>query len=338
MKAALLVRPGEVVVGDIPEPGVGPDDVVVAIEGVGLCGSDLSVFSGKWTAPSYPWVMGHEAFGTVTQVGPNVATDRLGQTVVVEPNVACLSCVQCQRGRTSACVARQSVGMNRPGALAERLVVPSRFAWPIKSAVPEDLVCVEPTTVVTAALRRMGTSPRGSALVVGVGAQGLLMSVALLERGVTVHGYDVNPDRLAFAERLGVSPAGVGDDGPRFDFVIDTVGSPASVEVAVRGLEVGGTLLFLGLDDRPLQLTAQGIVRRQMVLRGSLTYDHPTDFQASITLIEGGFHPGRVVSDVYSLADANLAFERSRSAVGKTWIRVGGPPKHLDRPRMCPVK
>jgi alcohol dehydrogenase/L-iditol 2-dehydrogenase len=116
----------------------------------------------------------------------------------------------------------------------------------------------------------------------------------------------------------------VEEQAPRFDLVVDTVGSPASVRVAMRGLEVGGTLLFLGLDDGPLELTAQGIVRRQMVLRGSLTYDHPTDFQASITLIAGGFRPGRVVSDVYSLADANLAFERSRSAVGKTWIRVGG--------------
>jgi hypothetical protein len=68
-----------------------------------------------------------------------------------------------------------------------------------------------------------------------------------------------------------------------------------------------------------------------MVLRGSLTYDHPTDFQASITLIERGFHPGRVVSDAYTLGDAHLAFERSRSAVGKTWIRLGGSVKDLDR-------
>ena len=324
MKAALLVRPGEVVVDEIPEPPVGPDDVSIAIEGVGLCGSDLSVFSGKWIAPAYPWVMGHEAFGTVEQVGRNVPTDRLGQTVVVEPNIACLACEQCQRGRSSACVARQSVGMNRPGALAERLVIPSRFAWAIEGSVPEDLVCVEPTTVVMAALRRMGALQFESALVVGVGAQGLLMSVALVERGVTVHGYDVNPDRVAFAERLGVHPAAVDEQRLRFDFVVDTVGSPASVEVAMRGLEVGGTLLFLGLDDGPLALTAQTIVRRQMVLQGSLTYDHPTDFRASITLIDGGFQPGRVVSDVYSLAGAHLAFERSKSAAGKTWIRVGG--------------
>jgi len=327
VKAALLVRPGEVVVDEIADPEVGPDDVGIAISGVGLCGSDLSVFSGKWAAPSYPWVMGHEAFGTIATVGRNVPDDRIGQTVVVEPNIVCLACHQCRLGRTSACVSRQSVGMNRPGSLAERIAVPSRFAWSIDGPAPEDLVCVEPTTVVTAALRRLGADVPDPALVVGVGAQGLLMSVALLERGVAVHGHDVNPGRIAFAEKLGVRPVTPEEVGPRFDLVVDTVGSPTSVRAAIDRLEVGGTLLFLGLDDRPLQVTAQTVVRRQLVLRGSLTYDHPIDFQASVAMVAAGeLAPGRIVSDAYQLADAQLAFERSGSAAGKTWIRIGSAP------------
>ena len=323
MKAARLVRPGEIVIDDIPDPAVGPDDVGIAVGGVGLCGSDLSVFSGKWTAPSYPWVMGHEAFGVIDETGSNVPAERLGQLVVIEPNIVCRSCDQCHRGRTSACVARQSVGMNRQGALAERLVVPSPFAWPIETSTAEDLACVEPTTVVMAALRRLTTPLPPAALVVGVGAQGLLMSVALLERGVAVHAFDVNPERIGFARGLGVQAATVDEGGPRFDLVVDTVGSPSSVVVACRGVQVGGTLLFLGLDDRPLPLTAQGIVRRQMVLQGSLTYDHPIDFEASVATVDRGFNPGRVISDEYTFDEAQRAFERSGSSAGKTWIRVG---------------
>lgn len=331
MKAALLLRPGVVVVEDVADPVVGPDDVEIAVGGVGLCGSDLSVFAGKWAAPSYPWIMGHEAFGTVMTVGRNVSHERVGQAVVVEPNVACLACVQCRRGRSSACVARQSVGMNRPGALAERLVVPSRFAWTIGGPSPEDLVCVEPTTVVTAALRRLDTAVPEAVLVVGVGAQGLLMSAVLLSRGVVVYGHDLNPARMAFAGELGLRPSTTLDEGQRFDLVIDTVGSPGSVEAALERLEVGGTLLMLGLDDRPLQLTAQTVVRRQMVLHGSLTYDHPADFEASVQMVASGeFAPGRIVSDAYSLADAQVAFERSGSAAGKSWIRVPSAGKNLD--------
>ena len=137
VKAALLVAPGRVIVDDVPDDHVGPDDVQILVGGVGLCGSDASVFSGKWPTPSTPWIMGHEAFGTVVAVGERVPEERIGETVVVEPNLACFRCGPCQRGLTSACENRLSVGMNRPGALAERLVVPSRFAWRVDGLEPD---------------------------------------------------------------------------------------------------------------------------------------------------------------------------------------------------------
>ena len=324
MRAALLVRPGEIVVDEVADPEVGPDDVRIAVGGVGLCGSDLSVFSGRWPAPSYPWIMGHEAFGTIEAVGRRVPAERLGETVVVEPNAVCFACEQCRRGRTSACVARQSVGMNRPGALAERLVVPARFAWPVNSSMePRDLVCVEPLTVVQAALRRHQEPLPDAALIVGVGPQGLLMSLALLDRGVDVRVHDINPDRVAFAARLGARAAAPDDNESRFDLVVDTVGSPASTDVALARLQVGGTLLFLGLDDRPFELSARALVRGQMVLRGSLTYDHPIDFDGTVSLVASEeIAPGRIVTDEHPLDDVQRAFDQNAAASGKTWIRV----------------
>jgi alcohol dehydrogenase/L-iditol 2-dehydrogenase len=297
--------------------------VLISVGGVGLCGSDLSVFSGKWKAPTYPWIMGHEAFGVIEALGPGVSPERLGQTVVVEPNLPCLACDQCSRGWTSACVERLSVGMNRVGALAERVVVPDRFAWSMPRVPVTDLVCVEPTTVAMAALRRLGAPLPDSALVVGVGAQGLVMSLALMERGVEVYAQDVNPDRVAFAVELGAVPAAT-NDARRFHLVVDTVGSPSSMEVALDRVE-GGTLLCLGLDSRPLGLSAQTLVRRQLTLRGSLTYDHPADFEEVTALIaDGRFSPGRIITDEYRLDGAQLAFEGSGSTRGKTWIRIAG--------------
>ncbi len=201
MKAALLVEPGTIVIDEVPDPEPGPGEVRIAVGGVGLCGSDMSVFSGRWKAPAYPWIMGHEAFGVVEAVGPGVPPERVGQTVVVEPNASCFTCEQCIRGWTSACVRRQSVGMNRPGALAERLVVPGRLAWSMPELPAADLVCVEPTTVVLAALRRLEAPLPDAALVVGLGGQGLVMSLALLARGVAVSAEDLNRDRVAFAVR-----------------------------------------------------------------------------------------------------------------------------------------
>jgi L-gulonate 5-dehydrogenase len=324
MKAAVLVAPGKLEIDDLPDPEPGSGEVRISVGGVGVCGSDLSVFSGRWNVPSYPWIMGHEAFGVIEALGPGVSPDRIGERVVIEPNVACFACDQCARGWTSACVARQSVGMNRPGALAELMVVPSRFAWSVPELPVTDLVCVEPTTVVQAALRRFGTPLPDSALVVGVGAQGLAMTIALLERGVAVYVQDVNPDRVAFAAGLGALPATT-DDPRTYHLVVDSVGSPQSMAVGVEHAEVGGTLLCLGLDSRPLELNAQTLVRHQLTLQGSLTYDHPGDFEAAIALVaEGAFRPGRIVTDEYPLDEAQLAFDGIGSARGKTWIRVAG--------------
>lgn len=321
MKAALLVSPGRLELGDVPDPEPGPDEVLIRIGGVGLCGSDVSVFSGKWKAPSLPWIMGHEAFGTIEHVGEQVPPSRVGETVVVEPNLACLECAQCLAGRTSSCERRKSVGMNRAGALAEWLVVPARFAWPISVREPTTLVCVEPFTVVETALRRLrGRAMPGAALVVGAGAQGALMCLALLRRGLHVQVVDVNQERVQFA--LGLGAKGENGEGS-FELVVDTVGSPEANATAVARAAVGGSVLVLGLDGRPLELTSQTLVRRQLELRGSLTYDHPGDFRETIALIEAGAADiGRVVTHEYSLSEAQQAFDRGPSAPGKTWVRV----------------
>jgi alcohol dehydrogenase/L-iditol 2-dehydrogenase len=142
----------------------------------------------------------------------------------------------------------------------------------------------------------------------------MMMTLALVDRGVTVHAEDVNPERVAFAAELGGAGAAT-DVDQRFPLVVDTVGSPSSMAVSLDRIAVGGLLLCLGLDNRTIELT----------LRGSLTYDHPTDFEATTALIAAGrFAAGRVITDEYPLEAAQLAFEGNRSARGKTWIRVTG--------------
>ena len=124
-----------------------------------------------------------------------------------------------------------------------------------------------------------------------------------------------------------------------FDLVVDTVGSPGSVETALGSIAVGGTLLLLGLDGRPLGLTAQTLVRRQLVVRGSLTYDHPEDFQASVAAIsERRLTPGRIVADEYPLEDAQAAFERAlRPPESHGFGSVGRREKSLTVGFSCPV-
>ncbi len=166
-------------------------------------------------------------------------------------------------------------------------------------------------------MRRLPDRIPAAALVVGVGAQGLLMCLALSRRGVEVHALDLNPDRVAVAATLGARPASP-DATDRFDLVIDSAGTPESMTTALDKVETGGTLLVLGIDDRPFEISAAVLVRRQLVIRGSLTYDHPADFRRVIDLVEDGhLAPGRVATDEYPLADVQRAFESSGSAPGR---------------------
>src|SRR6266536_2870484 len=146
MRAVALVAPGEVrLVDDWPEPECGPRDVVVSIRGVGLCGSDLSVFDGKREVPRMPWVFGHEGGGDVVAVGSEVTNREVGQRVIIEPNFADLTCAACLSGHTSACVNRQILAINRTGMLAERVAVPAEFTWPTARDLADvALACFEP--------------------------------------------------------------------------------------------------------------------------------------------------------------------------------------------------
>jgi alcohol dehydrogenase/L-iditol 2-dehydrogenase len=206
------------------------------------------------------------------------------------------------------------------------------LAWGIAAVVegattappsPQDLVCVEPFAVVEAAMRRLDADPPADVLIVGSGAQGLLMALALRRRGVRVHVSDPIAERVAFAvERLGALEAAL-DDEREFDLVIDTAGQPEAMAVAVRHAAVGATIIELGLVRRPLELDAETLVRRQLLLRGSLTYDHPHDFHAAVDLVaSGAVAPGQVISDVHPFAEAQRAFETAPRARGKTWISL----------------
>ena len=149
-------------------------------------------------------------------------------------------------------------------------------------------------TVIETALRRLRVPVPGSALVVGVGAQGLLACLALQRHGADVVVADVNPERTAFAVGLGAVALEDVDTERRFDLVVDTAGTPPAVELAFDRAEVGGTIIELSLDGRPFELTARSLVRRQLTIQGSLTYDHPQDFADTVArLDDGSVRPGR---------------------------------------------
>ncbi|MBO1336954.1 zinc-binding dehydrogenase [Streptomyces sp. VRA16 Mangrove soil] len=321
MKAAVLTAPHHLaVVDDLPEPVAGPGDVVVALEGLGVCGSDLSLHDGHRAVPGTPWVVGHEAFGRIVSVGPAVTGHEVGRRVVVEPNYACLECADCRRGRTSACARRAIVGMNSPGLLAERFAVPAAYAHVVpEELAPEDLAAFEPFVVARTAVRRSEITKGERALVLGAGAQGLLLSQSLLARGIEPVMIELHPGRLARAVELGATAARADDHG--FLWLYETTGVAQALEAAVARLAAGATITLVGLDAAPLPLTMEQVVRGLYTIRGSLIYDHPHDFRAALDdVIAERVRPSVALTNRYAFEDAPRAFAEARRQPGKTWI------------------
>jgi len=321
VKAAALVRPGEIEIVDVPEPDIRPDEVLVRITGVGLCGSDLGVYAGTRPVPRTPWVLGHEGVGEIVAVGRDVRDRRPGQRVAVEPNYCCLRCPACLAGFTSACPNRVIVGMNTPGLIAERVAVPAEFAFPVADHVRiDDLVGAEPLTVARAAIRRAGIGSGDSCLVVGAGSQGLFLCAALLALGVVPEVAEPHEGRRELAHSLGAKPAGP----DAVAFVFETSGVPAALPPAIERLAPGGTAVLIGMNRQSLDLSSWTIVYRQLRIVGSLIYDHPGDFAGTVEVLErGDVAPHRVLQAEFPFEKAAEAFESVRSVPGKVWIRVG---------------
>ncbi|MVU80652.1 alcohol dehydrogenase catalytic domain-containing protein [Nocardia sp. ET3-3] len=321
MKAATLIAPERISVIDVPDPTCGPREVLVRMRGVGLCGSDLSVYRGHRAVPDLPWILGHEGVGDIVAVGAEVDDQRIGEQVAIEPNYCCLQCEPCRAGFTSACPNRIILGINAPGVLAEFVAVPADFAFPVAPHVElADLVCAEPLTVARAAIRRSGITAGDSCLVVGTGSQGLFLCELLVDAGVKPHVIEPHEGRRILAETLGATAAAESDSG--FRFLFETSGVAAALPPALARLAPGGTAMLIGINAEPLGVSSFDIVYRQLRLLGSLIYDHPTDFADTAALLDGGLSPSRVLQAEFPLAEAARAFEAVRTTPGKCWIRL----------------
>jgi threonine dehydrogenase-like Zn-dependent dehydrogenase len=323
MRAVVLNGASLHVTDDWPEPRAGSGQVLVRVLGVGICGSDLALTSGHRRPPRLPWVPGHEAFGSVVAVGAGVPAARLGQRVVIEPNIPCLTCPSCLGGRTSACPDRVSLGFTAPGTLAELIAVPAAFAWEVPSSWSvQDCVCTEPLTVALAAMRRAGVSAGDRCLVIGAGSQGALLCVALVSGGIRPQVIEPHPGRRELAASLGAIAA-----RGESDFIFETSGTAAALATAVDRAAAGAIITLIGLSSGPVPVDTETVVRRQLRIQGSLTYDHPGDFAATISSASAGpdRRPGRVLRACYPLERADEAFRAAREAPGKTWIRLEAP-------------
>jgi D-arabinitol dehydrogenase (NADP+) len=252
MRAALIEAKERlrIVEADMPHPVL--NEVLIEVFASGICGTDLHIYKGDYKG-TYPIIPGHEFSGIVRAVGPDVRSFKPGDRVAVEPNISCGICYECLNNRQHYCENVQSVGVTRPGAMAQFMTAPEGAVFDIGDLSFEEASFMEPLSCVLHGVERFRLELADRVLLIGAGPIGLLLLQSLLLTGCSrVDVADRDPDRLETAKRFGAANTFTNlNDVPReyYHKVCDATGATSVLEQTVDFVRSSGTVLWFGVPN-----------------------------------------------------------------------------------------
>ncbi|MGY0023119.1 zinc-dependent alcohol dehydrogenase family protein [Streptomyces sp. cg35] len=328
MKAAIVESVGKVVVGEVPDPTPGPRDVVVEVAACGLCGTDLHILQGEF-APTLPVVPGHEFAGTVAEIGRDVTEVRVGDRVAVDPSLHCHECRFCRAGRGNLCERWAAIGVTTAGGAAQYALAPVANCVRLPEHVrTQDAALIEPLSCAVRGYDVLRSRLGSHVLIYGSGTMGLMMlELAKRTGAASVDVVDLNPDRLATAQRLGVSASAAGPDEldrpEGWDVVIDATGNAAAIQDGLDRVAKAGTFLQFGVADYATRVTIDPyrIYNQEITITGSMAVLH--SYERAAELFAGGvLDPDVFISDRLPLDSYPRALEQFASGVGRKIVVV----------------
>ena len=345
MKTAVMTEIGKIEIQQRPIPQPKDDEVLVKIEYVGVCGSDLHYYEsgaiGDFVVKP-PFVLGHESGGTVVEVGKNVTHLKVGDRVALEPGKTCGHCEFCKSGRYNLCP--DVVFFATPpvdGVFQEYVAHEAGLCFPLPENVSTlEGALIEPLAVGFHAANQAGAQPGRTAVVIGSGCIGLVSMLALRARGVqTVIVTDVMDARLAKAKELGATavlndtreePAAAVKrltGGMGADIVIETAGAPATGRQAVELAKKGGTIVFVAYTKSgDVTLPMSLALDKELTFKTVFRYRHiyPMAIEA---VASGAVNLKGLVTNLFDFDDLQEALDRSideKAAIVKSAVRIGG--------------
>jgi threonine dehydrogenase-like Zn-dependent dehydrogenase len=307
-----------------------PNEAIVRVRAAGICGTDLKILHGDYGGTP-PVILGHEFSGDVYEVGREVTNVRPGDRVVIDPNLTCGSCYFCLMSQENLCVDMKTTGLNRNGGFAEYCAVHSRTMLRVPDTLPHsEAALAEPLACVLNGFNRSRISAGDSVGIVGLGPIGLLYARVMEHAGVSkVVTFEVNPERAAMAEKLGIEividPTRKGwlkramelTDGRGVDVAIDAAGSAAASQTALEIVRRGGRVNMFGIP-RPgskLEVDATRLVTSELEIKGSFI-DRFT-FLPAVTLLSERFIDVRpLITHSLPLSEARDAFSLVERGAG----------------------
>ncbi len=335
-------------VESIPIPHPGDHDVLVQIEAASCCGTDLHIW--KWDTWAQgrikpPLTLGHEFAGTVVEVGKRVENVKIGDYVSAESHVTCGMCFQCRTGQAHLCPRTSILGVDRPGAFADYVVVPEKVIWQNdrQKLAPEIATLQEPFG--NAVYTTMGQDITGLSLaILGCGPIGLF-SIAIAKASGTakIYATDVIDFRLDLARKLGAdivldaTASGAqeivdANQGAGLDLVLEMSGAPQAINTAFEIVRNGGRVILFGIPSKPVEIdVAEKMIFKNLnvlALNGRRIFD---TWYKTRWLLESG------VIDLRPLISKEITFDQINEAMetlagGKACKIILRPDKKVTRP------
>jgi len=311
-------------------PVAGKGEVLLKINYVGFCGSDLSTFMGKNPMVEYPRVPGHEISATIVNIGEEVPVNILpGQEVTVVPYTNCGQCSSCRKGRTNACRGNQTLGVQRDGAMQEFIAVPWQKLLVDDRLSALELAMVEPLTVGFHAIDRGRVTDIDTVLVFGCGMIGSGAIVRAALRGARVIAVDIDDQKLELARKIGAThcinskTTNLHDalqeitNGHGPDVIVEAAGNPVTYQAALEEVAFAGRVVCIGYAKNEVSFATKLWVQKEIDLMGSRNAT-TADFEAVIHYLKQGKFPlDEMITRVIQPEDAAKTVEEWASYPGQ---------------------
>ncbi|MBS3791564.1 MAG: alcohol dehydrogenase catalytic domain-containing protein [Candidatus Bipolaricaulota bacterium] len=326
MKQANLVGEKEIAFEEVEKPTPEDGEVLIEVKSCGICGSDVHSYQGEHPFVHPPIVLGHEFSGVVSETGKDVKNVNPKDKVVVEPNIVCNDCYNCNHGRYNICENLQVIGnVGYDGAFADFIAVPEEKV--IK--IPEDMgfeegALVEPTAVGVHAVRISDQKLGDKVVVIGAGTIGLVTLVAAKDAGASETIItDLEDSRLERAKNLGADHAintGELDDGlsefiqaefgkDGADIIFDCVGFDNTLNQAIEVARKGTQIMLVGVPKGNLDVNMAFVQDRELDIQGSLMYVQ-RDFKTAVNMIDRGqIKTEDLITNRFDFEELEEAFE-----------------------------
>jgi threonine dehydrogenase-like Zn-dependent dehydrogenase len=328
MKAAVFERPGTITVKSVPVPVIGDDEVLIRVKYTGICGTDWSIYTGKYSSDKLPLIAGHEFSGIIEAVGANAVGLAAGDRVTADINMSCGHCFFCKRGQKLLCSEFDQLGIHVNGSYAEYVKAP----WSQVHKLPDRLdflqgAFVEPVSCVIHNSKAMNPELGSSMAIIGAGLGILHASLAKTNGSAPVMVLGHHKKRLDVAARMGadavIDTSKVADPvaevlkltgGRGADYVVESVGKIETYEQAFRMVRGGGTVSAFGItaEDDTMALAPFDVVLHEKKMTGSCA-GVGNDWTDAITLLEyGRIDPKPMFSMIVPVEELESALKELR--------------------------